>query len=160
MHSIRFRAETPPKERWLIFDCSLLTIEELKGALEELRNSPSLCDTDIDHVIAVYREKKSEVKKAERDRKSKGSITSEGRPKSHQKEKKTYEKTPRHTNFRGTDQPPPAPPPAPPINPNFQLFPEIKLPNISWIFGANKGINEKQPITNIPIMKKPPKKGF
>jgi len=152
----RFRAETPPKERWLIFDCSSLTIEELKDAFEELRNSPSLCDTDIDHVITVYRDKKSEAMKAERDRKSKWSITSDGRPKSPQKEKKTYEKTPRHTHFRGTDQPPPAPP----INPNFQLFPEIKLPNISWIFGANKGINEKQHITNIPIMKKPPKKGF
>ena len=73
----------------MIFDCSLLTIEELKGAFEELRNSPSLCDTDIDHVITVYREKKSEANKAERDRKSKWSITSEGRPKSHQKEKKT-----------------------------------------------------------------------
>ena len=161
MQSIRFRAETPPKERWLIFDCSLLTIEELKDTFEILRNSPSSCDTDIDHVMEVYREKKSEAKKAERDRKSKGIITSIGsiipgiNPMiEHEKGGSDERPKSLQNNYLG-DIKQPLPPP---INPNFQLFPDIKLPNISWVFGANKGTNEKHHTKNIPLMKKLPKK--
>ena len=63
MPFMKIRAQTPPEKLWLIFDCTPLSLIELKDAYDLLKNSPSICDIDVEQIRVVFRAKKSELKK-------------------------------------------------------------------------------------------------
>lgn len=130
---MKIRAQTPPEKLWLIFDCTPLSLIELKDAYDLLKNSPSICDIDVEQVRVVFRAKKSELKKKyiphPPPRK-----TPESKPQPIVVPVKRYVKTPRY---------------------KFSMFPEINIPEILQVFGGGKTEPVSPPDPKIPFIKKP-----
>ena len=135
MPFMKIRAQTPPEKLWLIFDCTPLSLIELKDAYDLLKNSPSICDIDVEQVRVVFRAKKSELKKKyiphPPPRK-----TPESKTQPIVVPVKRYVKTPRY---------------------KFSMFPEINIPEILQVFGGGKTEPVSPPDPKIPFIKKPVK---
>ena len=133
MPFMKIRAQTPPEKLWLIFDCTPLSLIELKDAYDLLKNSPSICDIDVEQVRVVFRAKKSELKKKyiphPPPRK-----TPEPKTQPIVVPVKRYVKTPRY---------------------KFSMFPEINIPEILQVFGGGKTEPVSPPDPKIPFIKKP-----
>jgi hypothetical protein len=140
MPFMKIRAQTPPEKLWLIFDCTPLSLIELKDAYDLLKNSPSICDIDVEQIRVVFRAKKSELKKKyiphPPPRKTPEPRNTPQKTQPIVVPVKRYVKTPRY---------------------KFSMFPEINIPEILQVFGRGKTEPVSPPDPKIPFIKKPVK---
>ena len=150
MPFMKIRAQTPPEKLWLIFDCTPLSLIELKTAYDLLKNSPSICDVDLEQVRVVFRAKKRELKKKH---------IPHPPPRKTPEPRNTSPSSNRYENTTQKTQPIVDPVKRYVKTPHykFSMFPEIKIPEILQVFGGGKTEPVSPPDTKIPFIKKPVK---